>query len=166
MSDRIDKDEYAMKLAETAALRSTCLRRKVGAVAIDSDGYVLATAYNGAPKDMIHCTKDTCIRIKNNIPSGQQLEMCKAIHAEQNLVLRLGPKLKGALVYCTTCPCVTCTKLLLGADVAAILWKEDYDNPYAKELMKEWCNHEFGVFKTASGYFCICKAPNKIITLK
>src|SRR5574344_629112 len=51
MNDRINKDEYAMKLAETAALRSTCLRRKVGAVAIDSDGYVLATAYNG--DDMI-----------------------------------------------------------------------------------------------------------------
>jgi dCMP deaminase len=157
MNDRINKDEYAMKLAETAALRSTCLRRKVGAVAIDSDGYVLATAYNGAPKDMIHCTKDTCVRIKNNIPSGQQLEICKAIHAEQNLVLRLGPKLKGAIVYCTTCPCVTCTKLLLGAGVDAIYWKDDYDNPYAKELMLEWINHDRGIFKTPAGHFCACR---------
>ena len=157
MNDRINKDEYAMKLAEIVALRSTCLRRKVGAVAIDRDGYVLATAYNGAPKDMIHCTKDTCVRIKNNIPSGQQLEMCKAIHAEQNLVLRLGPRLKGAIVYCTTCPCVTCTKLLLGAGVDAICWKDDYDNPYAKELMLEWINHDCGIFKTTAGHFCACR---------
>ena len=106
MCERMNKHEYAMILARTAALRSTCLRRKVGAVAISPEGYVLATAYNGAPCHMEHCTAETCVRIRNKIPSGQQLEMCRAIHAEQNLVLRLGPKLKGATVYCTTCPCV------------------------------------------------------------
>lgn len=56
MNDRIDKHKYAMQLAEAAAQRSTCLRRKVGAVAIDRNGYVLATAYNGAPRKMKHCT--------------------------------------------------------------------------------------------------------------
>lgn len=147
MNDRLNKDEYAMVLARTAALRSTCLRRKVGAVAINQDGYVLATAYNGAPSNMAHCTPETCVRIKNNIPSGQKLEMCRAIHAEQNLVLRLGPKLKGAIVYCTTCPCVTCTKLLIGAGVAAICWENDYDNPYAKELLKEWSRSDIGIFE-------------------
>lgn len=157
MNDRIDKDEYAMRIAEVAALRSTCLRRKVGAVAIDRDGYVLATAYNGAPRHLSHCTSESCIRIKNKIPSGQQLEMCKAIHAEQNLILRLGPKLKHATVYCTTCPCVTCTKLLIGADVDAICWKTDYDNPYAKELMTEWCNSDLGIFKRENGYSWIIK---------
>ena len=151
MDNRINKDDYAMKLAETAALRSTCLRRKVGAVAIDRDGYVLATAYNGAPSGLTHCTPDSCIRVKNKIPSGQQLEMCKAIHAEQNLVLRLGPRLKGATVYCTTCPCVTCAKLLIGAGVAAICWKQDYDNPYAKELMIEWSNSDWGIIEK-NGY--------------
>ena len=157
MNDRINKDEYAMQIAEVAALRSTCLRRKVGAVAIDRDGYVLATAYNGAPSGLRHCTPESCIRVKNKIPSGQQLEMCKAIHAEQNLVLRLGPRLKGATVYCTTCPCVTCAKLLIGADVDAICWKTDYDNPYAKELMKEWCNNDTGIFKSENGYSWIIK---------
>lgn len=155
MDNRINKDDYAMKLAETAALRSTCLRRKVGAVAIDREGYVLATGYNGAPRRLAHCTPETCIRVKNKIPSGQQLEMCKAIHAEQNLVLRLGPKLKGATVYCTTCPCVTCAKLLIGAGVAAICWKQDYDNPYAKELMLEWSNSDWGIIKKNGYYWAI-----------
>lgn len=155
MSDRLNKDEYAMVLARTAALRSTCLRRKVGAVAISPDGYVLATAYNGAPSNMAHCTSETCIRIKNKIPSGQQLEMCRAIHAEQNLVLRLGPKLKGATVYCTTCPCVTCTKLLIGAGVAAICWENDYDNPYAKELLHEWSQSDLGIFEKDGLYWII-----------
>jgi len=152
MEERISKDEYALTLAKTAALRSTCLRRKVGAVAISPEGYVLATAYNGAPSGMKHCTKETCVRIKNNIPSGQQLEMCKAIHAEQNLVLRLGPKLKGATVYCTTCPCVTCAKLLIGAGVAAICWEDDYPNPYSKELLLEWCDHDHGIVKDGKLY--------------
>ena len=156
MNDRIDKHKYAMQLAEAAAQRSTCLRRKVGAVAIDRNGYVLATAYNGAPRKMKHCTANTCIRIKNKIPSGQQLEMCKAIHAEQNLILRLGPRLEGATVYCTTCPCVTCTKLLIGAGVDAICWRDDYDNPYAKELMIEWANSNLDIFEK-DGYNWVVK---------
>jgi Deoxycytidylate deaminase len=151
----MNKHEYAMILARTAALRSTCLRRKVGAVAISPEGYVLATAYNGAPCHMEHCTAETCVRIRNKIPSGQQLEMCRAIHAEQNLVLRLGPKLKGATVYCTTCPCVTCAKLLIGAGVAAICWENDYDNPYAKELMTEWSKSDTGIVQHDGLYWII-----------
>ena len=155
MCERMNKHEYAMILARTAALRSTCLRRKVGAVAISPEGYVLATAYNGAPCHMEHCTAETCVRIRNKIPSGQQLEMCRAIHAEQNLVLRLGPKLKGATVYCTTCPCVTCAKLLIGAGVAAICWENDYDNPYAKELMTEWSKSDTGIVQHDGLYWII-----------
>lgn len=155
MCERMNKHEYAMILARTAALRSTCLRRKVGAVAISPEGYVLATAYNGAPCHMEHCTAETCVRIRNKIPSGQQLEMCRAIHAEQNLVLRLGPKLKGATVYCTTCPCVTCAKLLIGAGVAAICWENDYDNPYAKELMTEWSKSDTGIVPHDGLYWII-----------
>ena len=155
MCERMNKHEYAMILARTAALRSTCLRRKVGAVAISPEGYVLATAYNGAPCHMEHCTAETCVRIRNKIPSGQQLDMCRAIHAEQNLVLRLGPKLKGATVYCTTCPCVTCAKLLIGAGVAAICWENDYDNPYAKELMTEWSKSDTGIVQHDGLYWII-----------
>lgn len=155
MCERMNKHEYAMILARTAALRSTCLRRKVGAVAISPEGYVLATAYNGAPCHMEHCTAETCVRIRNKIPSGQQLEMCRAIHAEQNLVLRLGPKLKGATVYCTTCPCVTCAKLLIGVGVAAICWENDYDNPYAKELMTEWSKSDTGIVQHDGLYWII-----------
>lgn len=155
MCERMNKHEYAMILARTAALRSTCLRRKVGAVAISPEGYVLATAYNGAPCHMEHCTAETCVRIRNKIPSGQQLEMCRAIHAEQNLVLRLGPKLKGATVYCTTCPCVTCAKLLIGAGVAAICWENDYDNPYAKELMTEWSKSDTGIVQHDGLYWIV-----------
>lgn len=128
---------YFMEIAELAASRSTCLRRKVGAVATDSRHRIIGTGYNGAPSGMVHCTKHTCVRIKNKIPSGQQLELCKAIHAEQNLVVHLGERLKGATIYCTTRPCTTCTKLLIGCGVTHIVWLNNYDDEYATSLIKE-----------------------------
>ena len=78
--------EYFMDLAKAVSTRSTCLRRKVGAVAVNPRHMVIGTGYNGAPSSMAHCTPETCIRMKNHIPSGEKLEMCKAVHAEVNLV--------------------------------------------------------------------------------
>ena len=79
--------EYFMDLAKAVSTRSTCLRRKVGAVAVNPRHMVIGTGYNGAPSSMAHCTPETCIRVKNHIPSGEKLETCKAVHAEQNLVV-------------------------------------------------------------------------------
>jgi dCMP deaminase len=98
---------------------------------------------------MAHCTPETCIRVKNHIPSGEKLEMCKAVHAEQNLVVRLGDKLENATIYITTRPCTTCTKLLIQAGVREIVWDKDYDDTYATNLLQEYFNNtitidEFG----------------------
>lgn len=98
---------------------------------------------------MAHCTPETCIRISNHIPSGEKLEMCKAVHAEQNLVVRLGDKLENSTVYITTRPCTTCTKLLIQAGVREIVWDKDYDDTYATNLLQEYFNNtittdEFG----------------------
>ncbi len=130
--------DYFMAIAKKAASRSTCLRRKVGAVAVNRRHRIIATGYNGAPSGMSHCTKDTCIRIQRNIPSGTQLDLCKAIHAEANMVLQLGEQLEGATVYCTNKPCTGCLKLLMGAGVDAIYWLNDYPDDYSDELMGEY----------------------------
>lgn len=141
--------EYFMDLAKAVSTRSTCLRRKVGAVAVNPRHMVIGTGYNGAPSSMAHCTPETCIRVKNHIPSGEKLEMCKAVHAEQNLVVRLGDKLENATIYITTRPCTTCTKLLIQAGVKEIVWDKDYDDTYATNLLQEYFNNtitidEFG----------------------
>lgn len=138
IAKRASWDEYFMSIAEQVATRTTCIRRAVGAVAVDKRHHVIGTGYNGAPSGLSHCTKETCIRIKKNIPSGQQSELCKAIHAEQNLIIDAAGKLEGATVYCTTRPCTTCTKLLIGCGVEEIIWKYDYPDEYATTLLTEY----------------------------
>lgn len=138
MDSRQDWDSYFMGLAKNVAGRSTCLRRKVGAVAVNPRHRVIGTGYNGPPAGMSHCSRDSCVRIRKNIPSGSQLDVCKAIHAEANIVLQLGEKLADAAIYVTCQPCVSCLKLLMGAGVARVVWEAPYDDAYARELMLEY----------------------------
>ena len=147
MDERIPWVVYFMRIAEEVASRSTCIRRHVGAVAVDVNHRILGTGYNGAPMGMSHCTR--------KIPSGQQLELCKAIHAEQNLVVYLGESLAGATVYCTTRPCTTCTKLLIGCGVKEIVWKQDYNDPYADQLLQEYMGTP--TTQDEYGYYHACK---------
>jgi len=143
MEERKPWHQYFMEIAETVATRSTCLRRKVGAVAVDDKNKIIGTGYNGSPSGFKHCTPETCIRMIKKIPSGQMTDICRAIHAEQNLVVLLGEKLRGCTVYCTTKPCATCTKLLIGCGVKHIVWKGDYDDDFASSLLKEYIEAEF-----------------------
>lgn len=137
-SKRQDWDSYFMSLARQVASRSSCLRRKVGAVAVNPYHRIIGTGYNGPPAGMEHCTKDTCIRTKNNIPSGTQLDLCKAIHAEANIVLQLGQQLHDATIYVTCQPCTSCIKLLMGANILKLIWENPYNDTYANELMFEY----------------------------
>ena len=75
-------DAYFLELAQLVSKRSTCMRRKVGAVIV-KDKHILSTGYNGAPKNITHCAKAGCIRTKEEIPSGQRHELCRGLHAEQ-----------------------------------------------------------------------------------
>ncbi|MBQ7621202.1 MAG: cytidine deaminase, partial [Candidatus Methanomethylophilaceae archaeon] len=83
--DRPSNDEYFMEMAQLVSSRSTCLRRKVGAVIV-KEKRVLSTGYNGSPKGTKHCEELGCIRVKLNVPSGTRHELCRGVHAEQNAV--------------------------------------------------------------------------------
>ena len=130
-------NSYFLDVANVVSTRSTCIRRHVGAVAVDQCHRIIGTAYNGAPSGMEHCTSTTCYRTVHHIPSGEQLDKCKAIHAEANLVSWLGKSLLGQSVYCTTQPCTSCLKLLLGLHTS-IYWREMYNDAYSLELMTEY----------------------------
>ena len=98
MIERPAWDSYFMKIAEDVSTRSTCLRRHVGAVIV-KDKRILTTGYNGAPTGITHCTEETCLRIKYNVPSGERHELCRGLHAEQNAIIQAayhGVSLKGA----------------------------------------------------------------------
>lgn len=73
---RIGKDFYYLKIAQAAAERSTCLRRKYGAIIVKDD-IVISTGYNGAPRGRINCCdRGICYRDEHNIPHGEQYEKC------------------------------------------------------------------------------------------
>ena len=137
--NRPDWDEYFMEMSELAAKRSTCLRRKVGAVLVKNKK-VLATGYNGAPKDITHCEVTGCLREKMGVPSGERHEICRGVHAEQNLVAQAafhGVKTEGSTVYCTHQPCIICTKILINAGIKKIYFKNAYADEFSAKLLKE-----------------------------
>ena len=137
--NRPDWNEYFMRMAELAAERSTCTRRKVGAVLV-KEKRVLATGYNGAPKKIPHCEETGCLRKQLNIPSGQRHEICRGIHAEQNLIAQSavhGVKTEGATVYCTNQPCIICAKLLINAGIKKIYYKKPYNDQFPMQILKQ-----------------------------
>ena len=133
-------DEYFMDLAFMVSTRSTCLRRHVGAVAVNADHRIIGTGYNGAPSGYPHCTPETCVRTAMHIPSGAAPHLCVAIHAEANIVLQLGEKLNGCTLYCTTQPCSGCLKSLMGCHIRRIVWAYSYPDELSKLMMEKYAN--------------------------
>lgn len=132
-------DEYFMAIVDDVATRSTCCRRRVGAILV-KDKRVIATGYNGGPTGLAHCLDIGCLRQKLGIPSGQQHELCRGVHAEQNAIIqaaRYGVHTDGSILYCTTQPCAQCTKMLLNAGVTEIVFREGYPDGLALELLNE-----------------------------
>jgi len=133
-------DDYFMEIAYVVAKRSTCLRRRVGALLV-SERRILATGYNGPPQGLRHCDElGGCYRERLGIPSGQRQELCRAVHAEQNAVIQAavhGVALADVTLYCTTQPCVTCAKILINANVRRIVYAGDYPDEFATELLAE-----------------------------
>ncbi len=143
MSDKDDPrpswDEYFMEITGLVARRSTCLRRKVGAVAV-RDKRILTTGYNGAPSNLKHCLEVGCLREQLNIPSGERHELCRALHAEQNVIIQAayhGLSIAGSTIYSTTLPCVICAKMLINSGVRRIVYQEGYADELSLEMLKE-----------------------------
>ena len=138
--ERPSWDEYFMGIAKLTSERSTCLRRKVGAVIVQ-DKQIAATGYNGAPKGIPHCDeKGGCFREMNNIPSGERHELCRALHAEQNAIIQAatsGLSIDGATIYITHQPCVICAKMIINAGIKKIIVNESYPDELAVDLLDE-----------------------------
>jgi len=139
IKERPSWDEYFRQITALVAERSTCLRRKVGAVLV-LDKRILATGYNGAPQGLAHCLEIGCLREKKGIPSGERHELCRGIHAEQNVIIqaaRYGISITGSTLYCTNLPCVICTKMLINAGVKKICYEDGYPDELAAEMINE-----------------------------
>jgi dCMP deaminase len=136
---RPDIDEYFLKIASVVAERSTCRRHHIGAVAV-RDKHILATGYNGAPSGFKDCLELGCLRDELGIPSGTRQEVCRGIHAEQNVIVQAtlhGVSLEGSTIYCTHTPCVLCAKMLVNAKIGRYVSFGEYDDNSFKELFRE-----------------------------
>jgi dCMP deaminase len=104
--ERPDWDAYFMEIAGIIAKRSTCLRRKVGALIV-KDKRILSTGYNGAPSGLAHCADLGCVREATHVPSGERHELCRGLHAEQNAIIQAayhGVSSKAPCSTPLTCP--------------------------------------------------------------
>jgi dCMP deaminase len=132
-SRRPSRDEWALAVAKITATRGTCFRRKVGCVMVNHRGHVLSTGYNGKAAGSKHCLDTPCAGA--DLPSGTGLDLCEAIHAEQNALLQCSDVYEIRACYVTVSPCVHCVKLLLNTGCRRIVFLEEYShNEMAKAL--------------------------------
>lgn len=132
-------DEYFLEIAELVCKRSTCLRRRVGAIIV-KDKRMLATGYNGAPRNLPHCSETGCLRDKLNIPPGERHELCRGLHAEQNALLQAslhGISVKDSVLYCTTQPCIICAKMLINAGIKEIIITTGYPDKMSMDFFSQ-----------------------------
>lgn len=132
-------DQYFMDITHLVATRSTCMRRQVGAILV-KDRNILATGYNGVPSGISHCESTGCLRDRMNVPSGERHELCRGLHAEQNAIIqaaRHGTNIDGSILYCTTMPCIICTKMLINAGITKVVYGEGYADDLAREMISE-----------------------------
>lgn len=130
---RITKDAYYLNIAEQVLERSTCLRRRYGAVIVNNDE-IVSTGYNGSARGDVNCCDiGVCDRELNNVPKGERYEMCKAIHAEQNAIISASRKemLGGTIYivgkeadgsYADGHPCLICDRMLRNAGIKRVVF--------------------------------------------
>jgi len=136
---RPDADEYFLKIASVVAERATCRRHHVGAVAVRNK-HILSTGYNGAPSGARDCLELGCLRDELGIPSGTRHEICRGIHAEQNVIIQAGlhgVSIEGATIYATHNPCVLCAKMLVNAKIKRFVSFGTYNDSAFIDLFRE-----------------------------
>lgn len=123
------KDLWYMKIAGAVALRSTCVKRKVGCVLVDSGGKILSTGYNGAPREFLNCCdSQNGPYCEGRSVSGGGYGKCVAVHAEQNALLQCANVEAIHTCYVTTAPCVHCAKILMNTSIMVLMYSQGHDD--------------------------------------
>ena len=139
--ERVSKENYYLDIAETVAERSTCLRRKFGAIIVKND-VIVSTGYNGAPRGRKNCDDlNYCMREKLGIPRGERYEMCRSVHAEQNAIIAAPrEQMLGATLYMVCVSpedgslvggmnsCMMCKRVIINAGISTVVIRDDKEN--------------------------------------
>ncbi len=152
--DRVSKTNYYLDIAETVSERSTCLRRRFGAIIVKND-VIISTGYNGAPRGRKNCNDLAyCAREKMGIPRGERYEMCRSVHAEANAIIAADrDKMIGSTLYmcCTdpksgdampnTCSCMMCKRMVINAGIDRVVVREDKEN-FTEYDVADWIEND------------------------
>jgi len=135
-------DEVFMSQAYSMSYKSTCLRRRTGAVIVNRHNQIVASGYNRVPTGLKSCKeRGGCYRREMGYASGEGLEACRAVHAEQDAIMQLSRpeagNLDGAALHCTTFPCLGCAKAIISAGLRKIVFLESYPETASRGMLDE-----------------------------
>ena len=153
--DRRSKQNYYLDIADAALNRSTCLRRKYGAIVVREDE-ILSTGYNGAPRGRRNCSDlGYCAREKLNIPRGERYELCRSVHAEANAIISAARRdMLGGTLYLVgrdarsgellkdATPCAMCRRLIINAGIRRIVIRDTATDYRVVDVQKEWVDED------------------------
>ena len=152
--DRISKENYYLDIAQTVAERSTCMRKKYGAIIVKND-VIISTGYNGSPRGRKNCNElQFCMREKLQIPSGERYELCRSVHAEANAIIAAPrDQMLGATLYMScvdpsnhslvmgTNSCMMCKRQVINAGIAYVVVRDDKENFRVIDV-NEWIEND------------------------
>ena len=139
--ERVSKHNYYLDIAQTVAERSTCLRKKFGAIIVKNDS-ILSTGYNGAPRGRKNCSDlGECMRDKLQIPRGERYELCRSVHSEANAIIAASrEQMLGATLYMAcvdpftgelvpgTNSCMMCKRMIINAGITTLVVRDTKDD--------------------------------------
>jgi dCMP deaminase len=154
MEERVSKVNYYLDIARTVSERSTCLRRRYGAIIVKND-VIISTGYNGAPRGRMNCCEmGECYREKMQIPRGERYELCRSVHSEANAIIAAGREslLRSNLYLCCTDPvsgevignadsCMMCKRMIINAGIERVYIRED-DDRFKMVEVSEWIEND------------------------
>ena len=152
--ERISKENYYLDIAQTVASRSTCLRKKYGAIIVSNDS-IVSTGYNGAPRGRKNCTDiGSCMREELGIPRGERYEMCRSVHAEANAINSASRRdMIGSTLYlvgleadtkeivANSCCCSMCKRMVINAGIKDVVIRDTHDE-YRIIDVNEWVEND------------------------
>lgn len=136
---RPTKDQTFIDVAITLAKQSTCIRRSVGCVLLNERNEIIGTGYNGVAHGQPHCV-DIDPWGRNFHPhacpyfNDDELNQCKAIHAEINALLQCKDVFSIRTCVSTHRPCIACAKALLNTSCERIVFLHDHEDDAPKKL--------------------------------
>lgn len=157
---RTDKENYYLDIADAVLKRSTCLRRKYGAIIVRNDE-IISTGYNGAPRGRKNCSDlGSCMREKLGIPSGERYELCRSVHAEANAIISASRReMIGATLYLVgrdaktnellkeATSCSMCKRQIINAGIFRVIIRTSWTE-YRVVYVNDWVDNDDSIWES------------------